>query len=224
MVNVGTDLFYDAAGNITQYDAISGDDTFLSYDARSNVQMITVGTSAGTTTPTAREQFWYDPNGQRYLGLETWDETGVQKQLVTVYLGDYEVTGPPTGVSGDVVERVSASAAVQRIKKLDAWGGNQISIFSRHLHHDHLGSVDAVTNASGAVLGEKISFDPFGGRRESNWASDIDAASMSTLLANENSIYTRGFTDQGIWGQIYLSRRAEYGDGFIYLDVWGANA
>ncbi|MBK6287321.1 MAG: hypothetical protein IPG20_03890 [Gammaproteobacteria bacterium] len=163
MVNVGTDLFYDAAGNITQYDAISGDDTFLSYDARSNVQMITVGTSAGTTTPTAREQFWYDPNGQRYLGLETWDETGVQKQLVTVYLGDYEVTGPPTGVSGDVVERVSASAAVQRIKKLDAWGGNQISIFSRHLHHDHLGSVDAVTNASGAVLGEKISFDPFGG-------------------------------------------------------------
>ena len=42
---------------------------------------------------------------------------------------------------------------------------------------------------------------------------------MSTLLANENSIYTRGFTDQGIWGQIYLSRRAEYGDGFIYLDV-----
>ena len=64
---------------------------------------------------------------------------------------------------GDVVERVSASAAVQRIKKLDAWGGNQISIFSRHLHHDHLGSVDAVTNASGAVLGEKISFDPFGG-------------------------------------------------------------
>ena len=75
MVNVGTDLFYDAAGNITQYDAISGDDTFLSYDARNNVQMITVGTSAGTTTPTAREQFWYDPNGQRYLGLETWDET-----------------------------------------------------------------------------------------------------------------------------------------------------
>ena len=75
MVNVGTDLFYDAAGNITQYDAISGDDTFRSYDARSNVQMITVGTSAGTTTPTAREQFWYDPNGQRYLGLETWDET-----------------------------------------------------------------------------------------------------------------------------------------------------
>ncbi|MBK6582024.1 MAG: hypothetical protein IPG20_03895 [Gammaproteobacteria bacterium] len=52
---------------------------------------------------------------------------------------------------------------------------------------------------------------------------------MSTLLANENSIYTRGFTDQGIWGQIYGDRRAEYGDaeygdGFIYLDVWGANA
>ena len=72
---MGTDLFYDAAGNITQYDATSGDDTFLSYDARNNVQMITVGTSAGTTTPTAREQFWYDPNGQRYLGLETWDDT-----------------------------------------------------------------------------------------------------------------------------------------------------
>ena len=52
MVNVGTDLFYDAAGNITQYDAISGDDTFLSYDARSNVQMSTVGTPACTTPPT----------------------------------------------------------------------------------------------------------------------------------------------------------------------------
>ena len=55
-------LSYDGNGNITTYDAASGNDTFFSYDGHNNVTQITVGTSAGTGTPTARDAFWDDPD------------------------------------------------------------------------------------------------------------------------------------------------------------------
>jgi hypothetical protein len=63
------------------------------------------------------------------------------------------------------------------------------------LHRDHLGSVDAVTSASGVLLNEKTSFDPFGARRQHSWANDITTASLNTLLASEQLRFQRGFTD-----------------------------
>jgi hypothetical protein len=48
------------------------------------------------------------------------------------------------------------------------------------LHRDHLGSVDVITDAYGAVL-NKTSFDAFGGRLESTWNKDIAAASMNQI-------------------------------------------
>ncbi|MEQ8861434.1 MAG: hypothetical protein RIC56_22545, partial [Pseudomonadales bacterium] len=91
---VSTALTHDANGNITVYDAATGNDTYLSYDGRNNVTKITVGTSSTTPTPTARDEFWYAPDGDRYLGRESWDAGGVQKSAVTTYLGAYEEVRP----------------------------------------------------------------------------------------------------------------------------------
>ncbi|NND65057.1 MAG: hypothetical protein HKM24_03735, partial [Gammaproteobacteria bacterium] len=42
---------------------------------------------------------------------------------------------------------------------------------TRYLHHDHLGSVDAITDAEGNVL-EQQSFDAFGAKRNADWRVD----------------------------------------------------
>ncbi|MEX2964821.1 RHS repeat-associated core domain-containing protein, partial [Microbulbifer sp. TYP-18] len=63
-------------------------------------------------------------------------------------------------------------------------------IKNRYLLRDHLGSLDVVTDATGAVT-EQLSFDPWGQRRQPhNWR---DALS-STQLTNILDITPRGFT------------------------------
>lgn len=49
---------------------------------------------------------------------------------------------------------------------------------TRYMHRDHLGSVSAVTNESGALL-ERLSFDPFGKRRNPNGTDDTANALTS---------------------------------------------
>jgi RHS repeat-associated protein len=51
-----------------------------------------------------------------------------------------------------------------------AIGGNQASSL-RYMHHDHLGSVAAVTSDTGAVI-ERLAFDPWGKRRNVDGKSD----------------------------------------------------
>lgn len=51
---------------------------------------------------------------------------------------------------------------------------------TRYLHKDHLGSTDAITNETGAVV-ERASFDPWGQRRKPDWtASTIEIVSITT--------------------------------------------
>jgi RHS repeat-associated protein len=59
-------------------------------------------------------------------------------------------------------------------------------------HRDHLGSVSAVTNASGTVQ-VKPAFEPFGARRKSDWTGDL--ISPAGVLMGLGSTTDRGFTD-----------------------------
>jgi len=62
IAGISNTLTYDNNGSITKYDAATGDDIDLVYDDQNQVTSITVG-----TTPTACDQFWYAPEGQRFL-------------------------------------------------------------------------------------------------------------------------------------------------------------
>ena len=63
------------------------------------------------------------------------------------------------------------------------------SVKLEYLHRDHLGSVDVITDELGAVV-QRMSFDAFGKRRETNWTAFNEAA-----ITNFNTdITTRGFT------------------------------
>ncbi len=57
---------------------------------------------------------------------------------------------------------------------------------TKYLHKDHLGSVDVITDSTGAVL-ERDSFDAWGFRRTTDWQAQRPIGSMS--------IVSRGFTD-----------------------------
>jgi RHS repeat-associated protein len=181
-------LTYDANGSITKYDAASGDDTDLVYDGQNNVTSITVGAA-----PTAKDEFWYDPDGQRFLGQETWQSSGT-KASVTVYLGNFEEVVPAAGSDKTLVQRTDLSAGVRHVRVRYASNGTYGAWFE-YVHRDHLGSVAVVTSASGTQLIDKLSYDPFGARRRDTWASDITTSGMNSLLANEDVRFARGFTD-----------------------------
>ncbi len=179
-------------GNLLQYNAASGDDTFLEFDAQNNVRKITVGTSAATTTPTARDEFWYTPDGERFLGRESWYVGGSLKSAITTYLGSYEEVRPAAGGTYKLIQRTQVSGAVQYVRRTDH--SNAVTSLWRYLHRDPMGSVDAVATSSGAAV-FKQSFDAFGGPREATWASDLTSASRTTLLGLEDENGPRGFTD-----------------------------
>ena len=65
------------------------------------------------------------------------------------------------------------------------WG----PVDTRYLHKDHLGSVDVVTDANGAVL-ERLSFDPWGKRRQIDWTQFTQANPYNFQLASVNRGYT----------------------------------
>jgi RHS repeat-associated protein len=186
---ITSQLNYDANGNIERYDAASGDDAFIDYDGQNRVARISVGSSSTTPNPTARDEFWYGPDGERVLGRESWNDNGTQRSTLTTYLGNVEEVRPSSGTSNyALIQKTNLGAAVH-IRTVDVL--SQVDERIEYIHTDHQGSIDAITNQSGALV-SKTSFDAFGGRRESTWSSAL--LNLSGILVQENEHYARGYT------------------------------
>ncbi|MBD3646356.1 MAG: RHS repeat-associated core domain-containing protein [Pseudomonadales bacterium] len=99
---------------------------------------------------------------------------------------------PASDPSISQIDKIRISSVVQYAKTTLSGGGTTGEFY--YLHRDHLGSVDVITSGSGSVL-ERLAFDPFGGRREADWSSDITPPSLDPILANCDKITCRGFTD-----------------------------
>ena len=69
---------------------------------------------------------------------------------------------------------------------LDSSGATK-PVQTRYFHKDNLGSIDTITDGIGNVV-ERMSFDPFGGRRQSNWRASTVGINLIPILTN------RGFT------------------------------
>ena len=190
---IANNLQYDANGSISQYAATSGDKLFIAYDGDRRAVRVTKSANANDALPTARDEYWYDGNGDRFLGRETWMQFvggGLPPTLqtrITYYVRGYQRTVDATGLVTEVTQHSDA----MRYVRTSTNSVNRIE----YVHRDHLGSVTASTTDSGAVVGPTMSFDPFGGRRSGNWASDATAADMTNILAQENESTRRGFTD-----------------------------
>ena len=188
---IANDLSYDANGNVTEYNAATGDDKYISWNARNLPTKITVGDSAMDTTPTARDEFRYGPGGQdaqRYYKKSTYDVSGTQHIEHTFYVGSFEEI-IPEGTGAIEVKKTQVTSNVLHVKTNEM--GNPESI--EYLHRDHLGSVEAITDENGNQL-QLQAYDPFGERREEDWTGTITQTTLDTLLANANKRTSRGYT------------------------------
>ena len=152
---------------------------------------MTVGKSATDAKPTARDSLRYGPDGARYLKKSEWavksGNTTTVKTSRKYYAGAYEKT---VTVGGDTVERIRVSDSVVHVRTTPA-SGTATAAFE-YAHRDHLGSLEAVTNASGKTL-TVLGHDPYGERRN-DWSSQLTPAQIGTLLDGHGERVSRGFT------------------------------
>ena len=152
-------------------------------------------------TVPACEAFHYGPDGACYLRRSTWTEeetaddgtpTTVTKVSPTYYAGAYEKS---TLADGSTVERTRIGDGAIHVATTPAATdprGTATAVFE-YLHRDHLGSVEAVTDASGSEL-VVLGHDPYGGRRGADWEAQLTASETDTLLADHGRRVSRGFT------------------------------
>ena len=164
------------------------------YDANGNMTS-SAGRSVGWTSynmastvmrGAATLGYLYGPSHQR--AQETY-ALGGATQRTTAYVAGIDGTTPffeeDTGVAGTVMRNfvVSPTGVVAVIKNDTA---NNWS--TQYWHKDHLGSISVVTDAAGNPV-ERLGYEPFGKRRNSNGTTDPNG----TLVATTTD---RGYTGQ----------------------------
>ena len=105
-----------------------------------------------------------------------------------------------------LIQKTRVTDSLLHVRTTAAVGGAQVSAME-YLHRDHLGSVEAVTDAGGASLLVQA-YDPFGERRKSDWMGMLSASERQTLADNQPLKTSRGYT-----GHEHLDRT-----GFIHMN------
>ncbi len=194
-VTIGSDVYtlsYDAYGNIRTYDRPSGSDKFIDWNARNKPSRITIGSTRDTTSPTARDEFEYGPNGQRFYKKTTWQD-GVDQWIEhTFYVGAFEERITDTkDTTHKAVQKSRIGPNVLHVKTIDYLNIGDSSI--EYLHRDHLGSVEAVTDEQGNQL-RVLAYDPFGERRKDDWTRLLNQSEVTTLADDQRKSTSRGYT------------------------------
>jgi len=151
--------------------------------------------------------FYYGPEHQRVKQISS-----VQGATIYVNPGNegalfYEKDIKP---NGSIEQRAFINAGGQAIAIVKTTtAGNATTTSTRYLHRDHLGSITAITDESGAVL-ERLAYEPFGKRRFANGANDPN----HTILPVNTD---RGFTGHEMLDEIGLVHM----NGRIYDPVVG---
>lgn len=124
--------------------------------------------------------FAYAPDRARYL------KTG-SDGTKTLYLDKiYELITKGQEVTHKQFIYAGSSLVAVHVSGLDH-NGSVIPVQTRYMHKDNLGSVDTITDGTGTVV-DRMSFDPFGSRRQSNWREATVGINLIPVLTN------RGFT------------------------------
>ena len=164
----GKTYTYDANGN-----NLTGDGRSLTYSTFDKVITATKGHH--------RTTFTYGSDRSRYKRVDTNSQTGQTK--TTWYLGSVEIIDYSSG------RRDYKRQLGMALETLSYRNGNLTSTLN-YLLHDHLGSIDVITNKIGQIQ-QELSFDPWGQRRN---ASDWQALTGNALSLFNTEITTRGFT------------------------------
>ncbi|CAA2142196.1 FG-GAP-like repeat-containing protein [Hyphomicrobium sp. ghe19] len=164
-----TNYCYDPNGSMT-----SGDGRTITWSGFGMPTRVVQGLRAIDIT--------YGPDRARFKRIDT-NETGT---TTTHYVagGTYEVM---TTATGQVTRRLTIGGAVVILSTQTVPGTWQSQ--TQYLLTDHLGSLDVVTDGSGAIV-ERASFDAWGKRRKFDWT----VYTASVPFAWQGQTLTRGYT------------------------------
>ncbi|UTW45819.1 VCBS repeat-containing protein [bacterium SCSIO 12696] len=159
---------YDDNGN-----NLSGDGRTIVYSTFD--KPLTISKGSHTTG------FQYGPDRARYKRTDT-NSSGTK---TTLYVGNTEWI---TQINGDKEIKRHLGGTLITLK-LNSTEQLQ-SVDTHYQYHDHLGSLDVITDETGAIV-QEMSFDAWGERRD---ATDWTALANGALTTFDSSITTRGFT------------------------------
>ncbi|MXW50519.1 MAG: RHS repeat-associated core domain-containing protein, partial [Gammaproteobacteria bacterium] len=161
---------YDANGSLTS----SSDGRTVSYAAFGKATSIAKGSHTST--------FAHGPDRARFKRTDTDD---MDKATTTLYIGSVErVTHPDATVT--VRRRIGGTAIELEGPAVGSCEADAV----RYVLRDHLGSVDRLVNAQGAVP-QSMSFGAWGARRDpADWTALAEAAAASF----DDCATRRGFT------------------------------
>lgn len=180
------DYDYDDLGNLTSHTDIGA----LRYD-RINGAGVHAVTSSGTSGTPTYKTYHYDKYGnmtQRGGESITYDVfnkpltiSGSSGTSTFTYGPDHErykqVSGGKTTyiIGGGMYEEIVSGSTVTKKSYVDgflvyAQTGSTTEV--TYLHSDHLGSIEAMTDANGN-LSSRMSFDVWGNRQKSDWRSGV---------------------------------------------------
>lgn len=203
---VSNTLTYDLNGAVTKYDiAGTSDDKYIAYNAYNLPTVIVVGDSLADSSPEAKDEFAYGPEGQRYTRRTTWKEGASTKSEVAYYIGPVEIIYDNDVTNIQLITKTKLSRNVMHVEMV----GTTTESFFEYAHRDHLGSIEVVTDESGNRL-DNLAFDPFGSRKKPDWLANLSSSELDDLLELDwdHSRKVRGFT-----GHEHLDRT-----GFIHMN------
>ena len=200
-------IAYDAGGKATRYDRPGTTaDTFVAWNGRSLAETITVGDSATDATPHARDEFAYGPDGHRYHRKSVWNAgSNTLRTEHTFYAGDVEETLLDGHPSIKSVQKTRVTDGIVHVRTVPHAGMASAAI--EYLHRDHLGSVEAVTDAAGDKLAV-LAYDPYGERRKADWSGALPDAERLDLAEDLKLKVSQGYT-----GHEHLERT-----GFVHMN------
>ena len=181
--NAGPNAVTSANGSVYSYDDngnnISGGGRSLNYSTFDKPTSITKGGYSVS--------FAYNVDRARYRRIDE----GSGGTTTTRYVGSVEIIERPDGTQ----ERKRYIAGIAVETGYYNTGGWETSRETRYTLKDHLGSLDVIVDESGAI-DQKLSFGPWGQRRDaSNW-KELDTSSQLIDLGPTFDVgtTTRGFT------------------------------
>lgn len=186
-----TSYAYDSNGNMRQETlgankVVNRTFTYTTYD------LVKTITKDGATT-----SFNYGADRGRWQRMDV--KGGIT--TTTTYLGNIERVQKSN--SSEVEWRRAVGGAIITIKTN---ANNQLLTNSSNIafvFNDHLGSVDAITDANGKVT-HSLSFDPWGARRDAQSWDNLTNAEKATLISNlsigSGNVFTQPITNRGFTG------------------------
>jgi RHS repeat-associated protein len=186
-------LYYNANGAITHYDAQTGDDKFIGWNARGLPEMITKAASLIDPNPTARDSFAYDGDGQRYYKKSNWrDSNNAQQTEHTFYVGSFEEVITADDPTYARIETTNISGSINHKRRTPHTGSADQGF--EYLYRDHLGSIETITDQNGAVI-TQLGYEPFGSRRKTDGSAQLTPAEIEQLQNQSDTVTRRGYTD-----------------------------